>query len=608
MAKVITNFNMDLSDMAASGGNRSFFIEGDTGAIFSLEVKNEDSPPAYYNFSTGLFSTTKSRLKRKAIKNSGRYSNSITFPSITDNDKYDIYLFAESAHDTVHTSHKEVRFGDDTLDLNSSIGSNSTLLQKVIYQYTDTTITIYPWMQTLGGSSVSWIDSYVADTIVVGRGKNSGKQSFLMTVTAGATEGIQILRQPTENDFFKEVDVRWEPSHASNQGALTGGGFVQIQGENPWAEAASRSTGSPLIVDGQTRGNSTTNGVFSSETKIIVNALPSNTQVGDRVTGWSHGTTGYTNCLNFISTSYDNQVVTISEINPDGNNANEFSVDMSLSNEDSLTIGSGVRLYFNAPYYYKYRTKASLGGYGILGLNTGSKEVSGMTEANPTVTIANGSNRPNTLGPYEDSTTYTLETVNDDGSVTEQTNKTINLSYPAIDTTTFKPVITNGKVTKQDGVLTFVSPQKIDTAIAGLEGNTWFMTRGLEYTKTLHNTEIKVSNLKVELTKPTTTTTEATSAHATITVADREGTIQNVSTVSGVGIDSSAPNPTITSATADGPGGWVMSAVQTLESGVTLTIEGTARTATITGDIEVTSCGDSDFTLILDVPSFMTGA
>ena len=84
MAKVIRNFNIDLSDMAASGGSRSFSVEGDVGAIFSLEITNEDSPPAYYNFSTGLFSTTKSRLKQKAIGGNGRYTGSINFPSITD--------------------------------------------------------------------------------------------------------------------------------------------------------------------------------------------------------------------------------------------------------------------------------------------------------------------------------------------------------------------------------------------------------------------------------------------------------------------------------------------------------------------------------------------
>ena len=41
MVKVIKNFKIDLSSMAAAGAARQFSIIGDNGAIFSLEVKNE---------------------------------------------------------------------------------------------------------------------------------------------------------------------------------------------------------------------------------------------------------------------------------------------------------------------------------------------------------------------------------------------------------------------------------------------------------------------------------------------------------------------------------------------------------------------------------------
>ena len=178
MAKIINKFNIDLSDMAATGGSRAFSVEGDVNAIFSLEIKNEDG--YYYNFNTKVFSATKARLKQKAIESNGTYSNNIIFPSVTDNDQYDIYLWAEQAQDTEHVEFSEVRFGDDSLDINSSTGSNSSLVQKVIYQYTDTTITIKAFMQTLGGNEVTWLDSYVADTIVVGRGKNSEKKIFFL--------------------------------------------------------------------------------------------------------------------------------------------------------------------------------------------------------------------------------------------------------------------------------------------------------------------------------------------------------------------------------------------------------------------------------------------
>ena len=131
MAKVIKDFIINLGSIAAAGENRPFSVTGDNDAIFSLEVKNEDG--YYYNFKTKAFAAAHKRLKNKKLSN-GVYNDTIAFPSVGDPDQYDIYLFAESAHDTVHAEYSEVRFGDGSIDINSSKGSGSNLLKKVIYQ------------------------------------------------------------------------------------------------------------------------------------------------------------------------------------------------------------------------------------------------------------------------------------------------------------------------------------------------------------------------------------------------------------------------------------------------------------------------------------------
>lgn len=602
MAKIIREFNMDFEDMAASGGSRSFTITGDAGAIFSLEIKNEDD--YYYNFKTNTFSATKTKLKQQAISGNGEYTGSITFPSITDDDHYDIYLWAESAYDTEHTPVSEVRFGDGSLDINSTLGSNSNLVQKIIYQYTDTTITIYAWQHVNSGNLVSWIDSNVADTVVVGRGK-SVKKSFSCTVTTGATEAIQILRQPEESDFFHEIRVDFEAWANSSGGASTGGGPVLIQGENPWAEATSHEESDG--TGGHTRLSTSVGATFTNVNKIVVadNVVTSKVQVGDRVTGYTQVTSGEQVSMAGGTSAPNTEITLVTAINPDGDNVNEVSLDRNITINDSEAI------YFNAPYYYRYKTDSSWGSYaakGILGLTPRMLEVANFTDSNPTITASNGGNRPNEISDYEDAITYTRELTASDGSLTEETIKDINISYPSLETSSIKPYIVNGKVKAQDGVITFKNPQKIDMAIRGLEGSTYFYAKGLNWTKGIHDTEIRVTNLKVELTKPTTTTTSTVSNSTTVPVADREGTIQNVSTISGIGIAADAVNPTVTSATADGAGSWTLSAAQTLESGTTLTVEGTGRTATITGDIEIIKCGDSNFNLIMHVPGFITGA
>ena len=65
MTKLIRNLNIDYSDISAVGDSRSFVIEGDSNAIFSMEVKNEDG--YYYNFDTQTFAAAKKRLKQKSL-------------------------------------------------------------------------------------------------------------------------------------------------------------------------------------------------------------------------------------------------------------------------------------------------------------------------------------------------------------------------------------------------------------------------------------------------------------------------------------------------------------------------------------------------------------
>ena len=168
----IKDFEINLGDLPASGESRYFSIVGEPGCIFSLEIINEDG--YYYNFKTETFAAAKTGLKNKKIGAKGKYQGSIVFPSVGDNDDYDIYLWAERAWATVHTGYREARFPDGSLNINASTGSNSSLLQKIIYQYTDTTI-------TLSARSPSYLTTWGSvaitgnRTLVVPRGKNSGK-------------------------------------------------------------------------------------------------------------------------------------------------------------------------------------------------------------------------------------------------------------------------------------------------------------------------------------------------------------------------------------------------------------------------------------------------
>ena len=618
MAKIIKNLNIDLSSMAAASTTRSFQVIGDNGAIFSLEVTNEDG--YYYNFSTNTFAAAHKRLKNRRIDN-GVYNGSITFPAITDDDHYNILLFAESMHGTTHAEYSEVRFGDGSIDINSSMGSNSNLLKKIIYQYTDVTVTLSALAPETLRATTDFSGAVMTnDTIVTGRGNTVGKTAFEITVTAAATKALQITRQPTINDLVASTTVFF-------------GDPVQIYNEDIWSETR--------------RNSDTTNGTVSGGGTVTMDAtVASKMKVGDRVKGTGIPTTS---------------VVTVTNL------SGTYTFDTS----EDVTIGDGIMLEFIAPHYHRWNVTAA---------SSIHKLASGMVYVDSDWPLVSRT----AIGPYTDKTTYITEVQNEDGSIEEVTNTVVNASAPALDPLGYKPTITNGVITKQLGNITFSN--KIIGDVDDVNAKV-FYAHGPSAIKTIHNTEIKLSDLKVELATPITTVT-SDSTDTTIPVANREGVINNISTISGIGVDATLArstdtvdgtsfadvtkivmdnnvaskmvvgdrvtgsgisiNSTVTVAAlnpdgdnvkefsvseaisvadgitltftpyalpiitsgggASGAGDWTIGTSQVLPQNTVLTVGGTSRVATITGNIEFVNVDDTDFTLYFDIEKFLSAS
>jgi len=197
MDKIIQSFNLDLSDLPSISEKRSFTISGDSGAEFILEIK-DNTTGYYYNFFTSAFQAAQTKLEEYI--SGGNYKNNIIFPAVTgSDDQYNIYLYAKPG--TKHSAYKEVRFGDGTVDINSSTGSGSLLLQKVIYQYSALTLTLqgYSPNSTITGTLST-------DTISIDRGKNT-KKSFSFITTAAATASYEILKQPETSSALAYTSV-----------------------------------------------------------------------------------------------------------------------------------------------------------------------------------------------------------------------------------------------------------------------------------------------------------------------------------------------------------------------------------------------------------------
>ena len=519
---IIQEFNINLSDLPAVSERRDFTIFGNGLAEFRLEVK-DNTTGYYYNFVTKAFSSRQSFLEDATFN--GRYDGSITFPAVTgSDDQYDIYLYA--INDTIHTRYQEARFGDGTLDINNSIGSNSLVMQKVIYQYAALTLTLtgYSPNSTVSGTAGT-------DTVSINRGKAKVKTAFSFTYTAGATAAYRVLRQPTSDDFIAFVQP------------VVGTQPINLPNENIY----------PTV-----NNTDTTNATMSSTDLVTMTSdVADKMKVGDRVTG-----TG-------ISSS---DVVTV--LNITSGTAKQFRASQNVS------ISSGVTLSFSNRMNYSWPIT-----------NFAHLLKKGM------IVVPDGLNvtADTSIGDYED--TLTLF------EGTKRERKFVRNRRSALSTLGKKPTVVKGLVTVQEGQVIFDKQQVLalggDTLRVGGYGESEILR--------VFDWDVRFTDLAVTLTSPTTTTSGAVSASATIGVADREGVINNVSRLSGIGVDSSVQNPLITAGGgADGAGNFTVDAAQTLESGITLTIENTGRIATITGNIEIIKAGTADQTIRIDVENLLS--
>ena len=184
--KKILGFEINTSPLTALGDVRSFSVQGEDQAVFSIQVK--DVSNKFYNFKTQAFTTTftsENTLKNKTIQGE-EFSGTITFPASASVDTYTIYIFAEP--------HFETEIDE---------GSNSGLLTTIIEQVPNYTLTFtakpavttpfatMPTSATSAGSPLS------TSTVT---------KSIDWDINANSTDlggfGIILTRQPVDTDWY----------------------------------------------------------------------------------------------------------------------------------------------------------------------------------------------------------------------------------------------------------------------------------------------------------------------------------------------------------------------------------------------------------------------
>jgi hypothetical protein len=531
--KVIRNFDLDLSDLTYASETKYFTISGDNGAQFILEIKSGSN---FYNFTTNTFQAAASRLEKTIA--SGSYKGSITFPTVAADGQYDIYLYAVPG--TIHTAYSEVRFGDGSLDINGSSGSNSLMMQKVIYQYAtiDLTISGYSPSGTVSGASTPAV-------ISTGRGKSKAKTPFSYVFTADATSAVRVLKQPSSSDVLAFI----EP--------VVGAAPVTLPGENIYPVVTT-----PQVGDGE--GNTAVDGI--AEGVIVMLEYPDNMdgvpKVGDRILG---------------NEALAGKIFTVGDVNNEAKHITISYGGESIAADDFVSQGDVLSFSNQVNYSWPVTNFADKIKAGMI-VVTGANVTAGTV-----------------VGDYED----TIKIFED----TEKEQVIVKEKIKAVDTKAQKPTIVKGLVTVQPGDITFNKQQ-----VLALAGNT-LQVGGYGESEILRvfGWDVRFTDLKVTLTAPTTTTSGVVTGSATIGVNSREGVINNVSRVRGIGINPALQNPLITGGGgATGSGNWTADAAQTLENGITLTVENTGRIATITGNIQIIKAGTASQILRFDLEKLLS--
>ena len=555
--KTITKFDFNTSNISSSGEIRKFNIFADKNAVFTLEILNEDG--YYYNFSTKTFGSQVSRIENKIIR-TGSYSNIVVFPAVTDDDHYDIRLWAHDIYDTKHAKYKEVRLGDGTLDVNSSSGSNSNLLSKKIYQYLDVNVTLSlaPRFSTWGSITAGTQAFSVSPLSNI-----ANKHSFSITGTVAGDKGVAILRQPSHSDIYALETRQY-------------GAEAPIPNEDPYLNERPERT----VLSGVA---SSTNRLVLEHTHTFLSLA-----VGDAV-------------VMPALDAYTDKTLLITHLDPDGDNAQEIQVSATV------TADAATEVVFYPKGYYRYNVHANSSLHGI----TSGMQITSTLGVDPFITVS----------PYSETIEITEERESfsqrredvdllddvyfEDREYLPKTSRDIflkELQYKAVEPTSTSLTYTAGVISKQLGIITHSQQQHYGV----VNQNFNVYAYGQNQIKSLTYCDAVFSNLKVELTELTTLVNGAVSNSTTVGVDDRSGFINNVTRIKAIGIDPSAGYPLVTAGGGnDGSGNLTISAAQTLEDNQTITLLGSGSVITITGEIEFKTLPRTALTLYFDASKFL---
>ena len=205
--KIINKVQIDTSFLPKTTSIRDISVFGEPGSVFSLYVQNEldEDSTQYYNFETSTFQNLFTSILQQTIDNSGFFSASIKFPTVTDADEYNIYVVAEPHFNTSFSSNLVSKgFIYKVPNEDNSVNSDGSLIYpSSIYQLLDKTISF-----NFAHSNAEMIEAdsgVLATALVMDASTTTGTVTIDKTSLAAVNtvkQALCISRQPVAADFY----------------------------------------------------------------------------------------------------------------------------------------------------------------------------------------------------------------------------------------------------------------------------------------------------------------------------------------------------------------------------------------------------------------------
>ena len=534
--------------------------------------------------------------------------------TFTSPDEYDFLLFAEQG--TRHANYKEVRLEDDSIDINASTGSNSNLIKKVLYQTPNVILNL----SALSPNSVTAFSGQTptVQSIVIPAGKNIGKIPFSIPVSAGSTHSIKVDRTPINSDVTAWVSRTVGASGSDIPGEDTFPAVSNTDTIDGAVSNASKVVMDTNVADKMAVGDKITtavtidavDGAVTSGIKVVMDKnVAVKMSIGDRITATTKPN---------VNAYLNANIVTVAALNPDGDNAKEFSM------SEAVAISDNTVLIFSS------KLNRSLTTVSVLNPDADNVKEFSMSQAHYlmdgiTLSFSNKENHRwsldnidglypgmipigtnitanTTVSAYQETVTEMQGTDKEKIVIVQEVGATDKLgAKPTLSRDTTSKILS----TTQTGNVAFSKQQKLLLGSDVVK----FYSYGSDGVKTLTGWDIEFSDVTVTVTKPTALTTAAVINSTSVVIDNADGIMDDVSTVSGIGINPSVVDPTVTTI-GSYSGSTTLSAAQTLESGTTLTFNGSGRTITIAGNIEIKNSdqirSDWDGYLYFDLEKFIT--